>query len=219
MDENKIIVDNHIKNRIYTIRNQQVILDSDLAKLYEVETFNLNKAVKRNIDRFPKDFMFQITEKEYQNLKFQIGMSKEHGGRRFLPYAFTEQGVTALSGILKSKKAIQINIKIVRTFVSLRKFISSNKFVFQRLDRVELKQLEKDKKIDQIFNVIESNEIKPKKGIFYNGQMFDAYKLVSNIIKSANKSIYLIDNYIDDSVLTLFFKRKKNVKVTIFTKK
>ena len=209
-----------IKSKIHNIRRVQVMIDSDLAGLYEVETFNLNKAVKRNIERFPNDFMFQLTKAEYDSLIFQIGISKikGRGGRRSFPYAFTEQGVATLSGVLKSKKAIEVNIQIMRAFVAMRKFISLNSQLFQRMDIIEKKQIESDKKIDQIFDIIQSKGIKPEKGIFFDGQIFDAYKFFSDIIRTANNSIVLIDNYIDDSVLTLFNKRKKDVKVTIFTK-
>src|SRR3989344_2023714 len=209
-----------IKSKIHNIRRVQVMIDSDLAGLYEVETFNLNKAVKRNIERFPNDFMFQLTKAEYDSLIFQIGISKikGRGGRRSFPYAFTEQGVATLSGVLKSKKAIEVNIQIMRAFVAMRKFISLNSQLFQRMDIIEKKQIESDKKIDQIFDIIQSKEIKPEKGIFFDGQIFDAYKFFSDIVRTADNSIVLIDNFIDDSVLTLFNKRKNNVKVTIFTK-
>jgi hypothetical protein len=223
--ENKIILnEEEIKNKIYLIRGLQVMLDSDLAELYDVQTFNLNKAVKRNIDRFPKDFMFQLTKEEYDSLRFQNGISKIkiRGGRRFSPYVFTEQGVATLSGVLKSKKAIEINIQIMRTFVTIRKFIASNAQIFQKIDTVEKKQIEYKKEIDEkfnkIFDAIENKDIKPKKGIFFDGQIFDAHKFFSDIIRTANSSIVLIDNYIDDSVLTLFTKKKEDVKVTIFTK-
>jgi len=213
-----------IRSKIHTIRSVQVMLDRDLAELYGVETFNLNKAVKRNIERFPSDFMFQLTKVEYDSLKFQFGISKikGRGGRRSFPYAFTEQGVATLSGVLKSKKAIEINIQIMRAFVSMRKFLLNNAQVFQRIDTVEKKQIEykieTDEKFNKIFDAIESKSIKPEKGIFFDGQIFDAHKFFSDIIRTANNSIVLIDNYIDDSVLTLFGKRKENVKVTIFTK-
>src|SRR3989344_8792169 len=213
-----------IKSKIHNIRRVQVMIDSDLAGLYEVETFNLNKAVKRNIERFPNDFMFQLTKAEYDSLIFQIGISKikGRGGRRSFPYAFTEQGVATLSGVLKSKKAIEINIQIMRAFVTMRKFLLNNAQVFQRIETVEKRQIEykaeTDEKFNKIFDAIESKDIKPEKGIFFDGQIFDAYKFFSDLIKTANKSIVLIDNYVDESVLILFTKRKKDVKVTIFTK-
>ena len=191
------------------------MLDRDLAELYGVSTKVLNQAVKRNIGRFPLDFMFQITEKEWDILRSQIVTSSlRHGGMRYLPFVFTEQGVSALSGVLKSKKAIEVNIKIIRAFVSMRKFISKNSEIFFRLDKVERKQIEYDDKFEKIFDALEVE--KPKKGIFYEGQVFDAYRFVSDLIKSAKVKIILIDNYVDESVLTLFSK-VCDVKVVIYT--
>jgi hypothetical protein len=206
-----------IQNKIYTIRNVQVMLDSDLAELYLVKIKVLNQAVKRNIERFPREFMFQLSKEEFENLKSQF-VTSSWGGKRKLPYAFTEQGVAMLSGVLRSETAVKVSIQIINAFVAMRRFIASNAQIFQRLGTVEKKQLEYDMKFEEIFNAIQSKEILPKKGIFFNGQIFDAYTFVSDIIRSANTSIMLIDNYIDDSVLTLFNKRNKNVKVTIFTR-
>ena len=206
-----------IQNLIYTIRGEQVMLDRDLADLYDVTTGNLNKAVKRNIDRFPDDFMFQLTKEELQNLIFQNGTSS-WGGTRKLPFVFTEQGVASLSGVLKSKRAIEINIQIMRAFVTMRKFIGTNAKLFQRIDRVELKQLEHDHKFDKVFDAIEQKGITPKQGIIYEGQIYDAHAFVSKIIRSAKRSITIIDNYIDDSVLTLLTNRKKGVQIKIYTK-
>ena len=195
----------------------QVMLDADLAEFYNVETKALNQAVKRNSERFPEHFMFQLTKGELENLKSQI-VTSSWGGRRNQPYAFTEQGVAMLSGVLKSETAVKISIQIMSAFVAMRRFISSNAQIFQRLDIVENKQIEHDKKFDEIFDAIQNRDIKPEKGIFFNGQIFDSYKFVSDIIRSANNSILLIDNYVDDSVLTLFSKRNKNVQAIIFTK-
>ena len=230
-----IVDESKIKNNIHTICGLQVMLDRDLAELYEVSTKVLNQAVKRNIERFPQNFMFQLNEKEHdflrsqivtsnkEDLRFQIGTSKSNrGGRRYLPFAFTEQGVAMLSGVLKSETAVRISIQIMNAFVSMRKFLLNNAQVFQRIDTVEKKQIEykieTDEKFNKIFDAIESKDIKPEKGIFFDGQIFDAYKFFSDLIKTANKSIVLIDNYVDESVLILFTKRKKDVKVTIFTK-
>jgi len=218
MTNNLLISDtNNIETKIYTIRNMQVMLDIDLAELYNVETRGLNQAVKRNSERFPVNFMFQLSEKELDNLKSQIVISS-WGGRRHLPYVFTEQGVAMLSGVLKSDTAVRVSIQIMNAFVAMRKFISSNAQIFNRLDIVEKKQIEHDKKFDEVFDAIQSKDIKPEKGIFFDGQIFDSYRFVSDIIRSARKSIVLIDNYIDDSVLTLFSKRNENVDVVIFTK-
>jgi len=210
----------NIESRIYAIRNAQVMIDSDLAELYNVEVRILNQAVKRNSERFPENFMFQLTKDEFGHLRSQIViLNKERGAhRKYLPYAFTEQGVAMLSGVLKSDTAVKVSIQIMNAFVAMRKFIASNAKIFQRLDAVEIKQLEHDKKFEEIFDAIQSKDIKPDKGIFFDGQIFDAYKFVSDIIRSAEKSIVLVDNYIDDSILTLLNKRNKNVQVTIFTK-
>lgn len=216
-----IYTEEDFKNKIYTIRGVQVMLDSDLADFYMIETKNLNKAVKRNIGRFPIDFMFQLLDQELKelNLRFQIGTSSlKHGGRRFLPYVFTEQGVAMLSAILKSNIAIEISVKIMQAFVSMRRFIVSSAQVFNRLDSLEIKQIETDKKIDSVLRAFESKEVFPKQGIFYEGKIFDAYKLVADIFRSAKKSILIIDNYIDDTILVLLTKRKKDVKATILTK-
>jgi hypothetical protein len=222
---NVMTSESSIKQRIFVIRGVQVMIDSDLAELYKVPTKRLNEQVKRNIGRFPNDFMFQLSSYELENLRSQFATTKlnfiesnnEYGGRRYLPYVFTEQGVAALSGILKSKTAIEINLQIIRTFVSMRKFISSNAQIFQRLDRVELKQLEHNHKFEKVFKAIEDKSIKPSKGIFFDGQIFDAYKFVSGLVKSAKKSIVLIDNYVDESVLVLFSKCK-DVEIIVYTK-
>ena len=214
---NKIILnEEHIKNRIFTIRGKQVMLDSDLAKLYEVSTSRINEQVKRNIERFPNDFMFRLTNKEWENLKSQYATSS-WGGRRKLPNAFTEQGISTLSGVLHSKIAIQVNIAIMRAFVGMRKFLLANANLFQRLDRLEFKQIETDNKVEKIINALEDDTLKPKQGIFYDGQIFDAYKFVTELIKKAKKSIILIDNYVDETILTLFSKNQK-INVTIYTK-
>ena len=206
-----------IKSRIHTIRTVQVMIDEDLAELYKVSTKRLNEQVKRNSERFPSDFMFQLTDSEFQYLRSQFATAS-WGGRRNLPYAFTEQGVAMLSGVLKSDVAVRMSIQIIGAFVSMRRFISSNAQIFQRLDVVENKQVEYDKRLDEVFDAIQSRDLKPEKGIFFDGQVFDAYSFVSDIVRSANNSIVLIDNYVDDSVLTLLSKRKKNVQATIFAK-
>ncbi len=217
----ELIVDEQIRSKIHTIRGVQVMLDEDLAELYVVKTKQINRAVKRNFDRFPEGFMFKLSKDEMHNLRYQTGTSS-WGGRRYYPYAFTEQGVAMLSGVLKSATAVRISIQIINAFVAMRRFMASNAQIFQRLDNVEQKQIEfkieYDKKFDQIFDAIESKDIKAEKGIFFDGQIFDAYTFVSDIVRSAKSSIILIDNYVDDSVLTLFSKRNADVDVTIFTK-
>jgi len=248
MNELTASIDETIKTKIYTIRGMQVMLDRDLAELYDVETKVFNQAIKRNSDRFPQNFMFQLTEEEHQNLRSQFVTSSlrsqfvtsslrsqfvtldeqdslrsqnatlEHGGRRYLPYVFTEQGVAMLSAVLRSKTAIQMSIHIINAFVEMRRFISNNALIFQRLDSLEQKQTKTDKKVEVILSAIEDRSIKPKQGIFYDGQVYDAYLFVSDLIKSAKESIVLIDNYIDESVLTLLSKREAKVKATIYTK-
>jgi len=218
MDE--IILSNeNIKNQIYPIRGEQVMLDTNLADLYEVETKYLNKAVSRNLKRFPKSFRFQLTRKEYNEiLRFQIGTSSiEHGGRRYMPYVFTEQGVSMLSAVLKSDIAIEVSIKIIEAFVMMRRTIHTNLPMFERFERIEQRLGIHDEKFTMLFNAIEDKATQPTQGIFYDGQVFDAYVFVSDLIKSAKSSIKLVDNYIDESVLTLFSKNP-HIKVTIYTK-
>ena len=160
-DKNLVIVDNReIQNMIYTIRDKQVMIDSDLATLYQVTTKRLNEQVRRNKNRFPSEFMFRLTAEEYENLRSQNATSSEdnaHGGRRYMPYAFTEQGISMLSAVLKSDVAVEVSIKIMNSFVEMRRFLLSNKEMFARLDRVELKQLETDKKLEEVFNYIATN--------------------------------------------------------------
>ncbi|AHJ13802.1 ORF6N domain-containing protein [Sulfurospirillum multivorans] len=211
-----------IQNKIYTIRDKQVMLDEDLAVLYGVEAKRLNEQVKRNIERFPEKFRFQLTENEYENLRSQFAtLSFEKGWgthRKYLPYVFTEQGVSMLSAVLKSQTAIEVSIKIIDTFVEMRKFISLNANIFQRFERVEQRLSLHDEQFNKIFEAIENNEVQQKQHIFYDGQIFDAYLFVSDIIKSAKTSIKLLDNYIDESTLVLFTKRDIKVTMKIYTK-
>jgi len=220
MGGNELIKIDEIKSRIFTIRGMQVMLDSDLAELYNTETKFLNRAVKRNRERFPESFMFQLTEIE--NLRFQNGTSKIHGGRRYLPNVFTESGIAMLSAVLKSDIAIKVSVQIMEAFVAMRKFINQNADVFFQINSVEKKLIdyktETDEKLSIIFKTIEANQLPPKQGVFFEGQVFDAHKLVSDIVRSAEKSIVLIDNFVDDTVLTLFSKRKQGVALKILTK-
>ena len=211
-----------IKNLIYTIRGKQVMLDSDVAMLYKYTTKNINKAMKRNIDRFPEDFCFQLTELEIENLRFHFGTSslekENYGGRRYLPYVYTEQGISMLAGVLKNEIAVQVSINIMRAFVEMRKFIATNGQVFQRLTNVEYKLLEHDKKFDQVFNELQKDkETEFKQKIFFDGQIYDAYSLIIDIIKTAKNKILIIDNYIDDSILKMLQKKNKDVEVVILT--
>ena len=232
MNKNNLMEIEEIRSRIYTIRGLQVIIDSDLAELYDVETKRLNEQVKRNIERFPKRFMFQITDVEFNSLRSQIvtlenkqNLKSQNatssliwGGRRTPPYVFTEQGVSMLSGVLNSNIAINISIQIIDAFVSMRRFLSKNAEIFRRIDSVEQKQLEYDTNFEKVFNAIENRDFVKKQGIFFDGQIFDAYKFIADLIRGAKKSIVLIDNFVDDSVLTLLSKRKHNVRVMIYTK-
>jgi hypothetical protein len=216
MSKEIIIQDNLIKNKIYVIRGKYVLLDYDLAELYEVETKSLNQAVKRNQKRFPKNYIFQLNKTEFDFLRSQIVTAKtKMSKKRFMPYAFTEYGVAMLSSVLKSDKAIEISIKIIDAFIFMKKFLFKNKEVFFRIDNIERKQIEyqikTDEKFDKIFNLLQTNI--PKQGIFFDGQVFDAYKFACDLIKSAKKNIILIDNYIDETVLEIFTKTKVNVKI------
>lgn len=219
-----IIADNQtIQDKIYTIRDVQVMVDRDLAELYGVETRRLNEQVKRNIERFPEEFMFQMTKDEFENWKSQIATSnKEIMGLRKIPFVFTEQGVSMLSAVLKSQTAVQTSIQIIKSFINMRKFLQNNASLFARIDTIEKRQIayeiKNDTKVDTILNEIEKKGVPQKQHIFYDGQIFDAYLFVSDIIKRAKKSIKLIDNYVDESTLILFTKRDVNVSMKIYTK-
>ena len=217
---NEIIIadEENIKNKIFTIRGLQVMLDRDLAELYEIETKVFNQAVKRNESRFPDDFRFQLNETEKYELVTNCDRFNSLKHSSVNPYAFTEQGVSMLSAVLKSDIAVDISVKIIRSFVNMRKFISNNALIFQRLETLEQKQFSNDEKFNKIFEAIEAKSIQPTQGIFYDGEVYDAYLFVSNLIKSAKKSIVLIDNYLDESVLTVLLKRETNVTATLYTK-
>jgi len=225
-EENQIIQLKDIQNRIYTIRGIPVMLDSDLAEIYGVKTKVFNQAVKRNFERFPESFRFQLTDKEFSNLKYQIDTlrsqivtSNNRGGRRYFPYVFTEQGVAMLSTVLRSETAVKISIRVMQAFVEMKKFILTNAAIFQRLEKIEIKQIEADKKFEQLFSALENKSLKPKQGIFFNGQIYDAYIFVTDLIRTAKTSIILIDNYVDETVLTILSKRNNNVNTTIYTQK
>ena len=219
-NENNIVVQNKdIQNMIYNIRNKQVMIDSDLAMLYQVETKYLNRQKSRNSDRFPEDFCFQLTKEEYEILRCQNVTSKKEkgsGGRRYLPYVFTEQGIAMLSTVLKSKVATNVSINIMRTFVQMRQTFLSNKEMFARLDRVELKQLETDRKLEEVFNYIGTNT-EVKQNIFFNGQIYDAFSFIIGIIIKAKKEIVLIDNYVDINTLNILCKKNNGVDIMILT--
>ena len=231
-----IVLVSNIQSMIFTIRGVHVMVDSDLAKVYDVEIRRLNEQVKRNIERFPESFRFQLTEEEFESLRSQIAISSsteplrsqiatlEIGRgkhRKYLPYVFTEQGVSMLSAVLRSDTAVKVSIQIINAFVEMRKFIQHNASVFVRLDSVERRQItfesETEKNFEKVFQALEAGE-PPKQGIFYDGQVYDAYSFVADLIRKEKKSLILIDNYVDDSVLTLFGKRKKGVSAKIYTK-
>ena len=218
MNNLPIISQKHIESQIFTIRGLQVMIDRDLAEMYQVETKVLNQAVKRNLERFPIQFRFQLTENEKTELvticdRFD---SLKHSSSN--PNVFTEQGVAMLSAVLRSKIGVQISIQIINAFVEMRKFIANHYGLLQRMDGIERKQLETDQKFEQVFKALESKNIIPNQGIFFDGQVFDAYELASKIIRSAKNSIVLIDNYIDESTLTHLSKKTKAVKVLLLTK-
>jgi len=221
MNELQTIEHQNLKDKIHTIRGLQVMLDRDLAELYGVETKALNQAVKRNSDRFPIDFMFQLSSEEFENWRSQfVTSNSDKMGLRRPPYAFTEQGVSMLSAVLKSEIAVNISVKIIRAFVEMRKVISSNSLLFSKMEALEKRQisyeLKTDEKIEQVLNALESKTKQPSEGIFYDGQIYDAYAFVNNLLKSAKSEVVLIDNYIDETVFTLFSKYP-NLKMKIYT--
>lgn len=214
-----------IENLIHYVRGQQVMIDSDLALLYNVETKRLNESVKRNAKRFPESFCFQLTEDEYADLRSQIATSNTEntsskGGRRYLPYVFTEQGIAMLSAVLRSDEAIQVSVNIMNAFVKMRRFLAENALMFDKLNSLELKQLEYQKKsnekFDQIFAYISEHEEVGQK-IFFDGQIYDAFSLLVSLVGKAEKSIVLIDNYVDVGTLNILAKKEDGVDVTIYT--
>ncbi len=214
--------DSEIEKKIFTIRGNQVMVDRDLAELYGVETKRLNEQVKRNSERFPKEFRFQLTESEKIELVANCDRFQTIKHSSSLPYVFTEQGVSMLSAVLKSDVAVKVSIDIINTFVKMRKFLSLNSELFQRIEQIEKRQIvneiKTDARFEKIFNALEDKTLKPKQGIFFDGQIFDAYVFVSDLIKSAKSSLVLIDNYVDESVLMLLSKRDNSCKVMIYTK-
>ena len=224
MEENKLAIQNEltnedIKSLIYTIRGKQVMLYSDVARLFEYATKDLNRNVKNNIERFPEYYCFQLTNEEYKSLRCKNFTLNENGRgqhRKYLPYVFTEYGITMLAGLLKSEVAVNVSIRIVNSFIEMRKFLTLNGQVFERLTNVEYQLQEHNKKFDEVFNQLQLGE-NIKQRIFFDGQIYDAYSIIIDIIKKANKKILIIDNYIDDSVLKMLAKKKNNVEVVILT--
>ena len=216
-DKNLVIVDNkEIQSMIYTFRGRQVMIDRDLAYLYNVETKALNQAVKRNINRFPESFRFQISDDEKDELVTNCDRFKTLKHSSLNPYAYTEQGIAMLSAVLRSDVAVEVSVKIMNSFVEMRKFLLSNREMFARLDRVELKQLETDKKLEEVFDYIATTkEVKQK--IFFNGQIYDAFSLMVELVEKAEKELILIDNYVDVNTLNILSKKKDGVNVLIVT--
>ncbi len=209
-----------IKNLIYVVRGQQVMMDSDLAMLYQVETKVFNQAVKRNIERFPEKFRFQLTKEEYDSLRSQIVTSNGKGGRRYMPYVFTEQGIAMLSAVLRSDIAVQVSIKIMDTFVEMRRFLASNALMFERINKMEVKQLafqkSTEEKFDKIFHYISEHE-EPSQKIFFDGQIYDAFSLLVDLVSKAEKKLVLVDNYVDVGTLNILAKKKSDVEVIVYT--
>ncbi|MFA5513454.1 MAG: ORF6N domain-containing protein [Sphaerochaetaceae bacterium] len=205
--------------RFYTIRGKQVIIYRDLAELYQVQTKRLNEQVKRNVDRFPNDFCFQLTKDEYENLRCQNVTSNTEsgaGGRRYMPYVYTEQGIAMLASVLKSDIATTVSVHIMRTFVKMRRFLLSNAVIFERLNRVELKQLKTDQKFEKVFDYIAS-QTEVKQNIFYDGQIYDALSFIVDLIKKAKTNLTLIDNYVDTNTFNLLCKKNAGIDVIVVT--
>ena len=191
MDENIIIRQKEIENRFFTIRGVQVMIDRDLAEMYMVETKVLNQSVKRNIERFPEPFRFQLSEMEKDELVTNCDRLVNLKHSSVTPFAFTEQGVAMLSAVLRSDIAVKVSIQIMQAFVEMRRMVLGNAALFQRIGNIELKQQQADQKFEQIFTALESKDIQPDKGIFYDGQVFDAWKFVSDLVRQANTSLLL----------------------------
>ncbi len=204
-----------IEDRILTLRGKQVMIDRDLAELYGVDTKVLNQAVKRNVERFPEHFRFQLSNQEKDELVTNCDRFNGLKHSSVNPFAFTEQGVAMLSAVLKSETAVYTSIRIIDAFVAMRNFLMNNASIFQRMERIEMKQLKTDEKVDAILNRLNVST-EPKEGIFFEGQIFDAYAFVANLIRKAKTRIVVIDNYVDDSVLVQLSKRNPGVTVDIY---
>ncbi len=215
-----------LRDLIYSIRGMQVMLDSDLAKLYQVETKALNRAAKRNAPRFPEDFRFQLTDEELEVLRCQIGTSSvdlhefAQGGRRTLPYVYTEQGVAMLAGVLRSDVAVQASVQIMRAFVEMRRFIANNAVLFEQIRAVELRQLEyqqvTDRRFEQVFDYMGAQE-PPRQKVFFEGQIFDAHELLVSLVRRAKHEIVLVDSYVDIGTLGILAKKAAGVAASIWT--
>ncbi len=208
-----------IKRRIFTIRGKQVMMDSALAEYFGTTTGNLNRAMKRNIKRFPDSFCFQLTKTDYYEiLRCQTGILELEQGKysKYLPYVYTEQGIAMLTSVLHTERAIAASISIMEAFVEMRHFIANNAALFDRISKVELKQLEADKKFDQIFECI-GNQKETTQKLFFDGQIYDAFSLLIELIQKADQEIILVDGYVDVGTLNVLAKKKSGVAVTIYT--
>ena len=220
IEQNIIKDSNEIEKRIFVCRGVQVMLDSDVATLFNVETKNLNKAMKRNIDRFPEDFCFQLNSKEFKDLRFQNATSSdgEYGGRRYLPYVYTEHGIVALAGVLKSEIAAKMSVAIARTFIQMRHFIAENGDVLLKLAQLQNRQInfeiKTNKRFDEILNLINKADL-PKQVLFFDGQYYDAYDFITGLIRKANSSIVLIDPYCDSRALSFLKNRNDGVSILV----
>lgn len=217
--------DAQIRDMIYTVRGQQVMLDSDLAELYGVETKALNRAAKRNEGRFPEDFRFKLAREELDNLRCQIGTlagqdTDSSIGRTYLPHVYTEQGVAMLSGVLRSKVAIDVSVRIMRAFVEMRHFIADNVHMFEQIRTVELRQLEyqraTDERFERVFDYMETHEA-PSQKVFFEGQVYDAFELLVSLAQRAKNEIVLVDGYVDAGTLNILAKKHPGVSATVWT--
>lgn len=206
-----------IASLIQIVRGRQMMIDRDLAMLYGVETKVLNQAVRRNINRFPSNFRFQLTKEEVEQVVTNCDHLLNIKYSPLFPYAFTEQGVAMLSCVLRSETAIDVSIQIMDAFVAMRHFLTANAQIFQRLNIIEQHQIATDQRVDEVFRRLDAGQ-KPQQGIFFDGQIFDAYQFVCDLIRSAKEIIVLFDNYIDDTVLTQLDKRMASVSATIITR-
>ena len=223
------ISDTVIQNLIHVVRGQQVMLDSDLAMLYQVETKVFNQAVKRNAERFPDMFCFRLTKEEYHSLRSQIVTSKGKGGRRYLPYVFTEQGIAMLSAVLKSDVAIQVSIKLMNTFVEMRRFLAHSTLMLEKINTIEVRQIEEntrrkqfeeytERRFEEVFDYIASHE-ESNQRIFFDGQIYDAFSLLTELVFKAERRLVLVDNYVDITTLNILAKKRTDVEVVIYTAK
>ena len=210
---NDLIEKENIENMIYEIRGKQVMLDSDLAKLYQCTngTKDINKAVNRNIEKFPNDFYFRLTEKEVNSIsRFQTGTLNGRGSNiKYLPHVFTEQGVAMLATILHTKVATQVSINIMRAFVEMRHYLNDNQDIYKSINHINNKLVEHDEKFDLLFSSFKEKN----NHLFFNGEIYDAYSLMIDIFNKSQEEIIIIDNYLDKNLLDILSKTNKNVKV------